>query len=89
VTKPNHGELELVYTAGSTSEAMVIRGLLQGAGIPSPSLGWSDPFPMAEPPEGFQTSEIYVHAAQAEEARRIIDQHRAANRGPQAVEPEE
>ncbi len=63
----------VAHIAGSVAEAMVIRGLLESAGIRSPGSVSSDPFPLREPPQGTHGVEIYVLESQADEARRIID----------------
>ncbi len=68
-----------VHTAGSTTEAVVIRGLLESAGIMTAGALAADPFPMREPPEGFDGTVILVPEAQADEARRIIAEHLASN----------
>jgi hypothetical protein len=65
----------VVHTAGTTPEAMVIRGLLESEGIRSPGSFSTDPFPLREPPEGAHGVEIYVLESQAEKARRIIAEH--------------
>jgi hypothetical protein len=62
----------VVHQAGSSTEAVVIRGLLESAGIASPGSAGSDPFPMREPPEGFRDADIVVLESQAEDARRVI-----------------
>ena len=72
-----HPEKERVvnaYTAGSVSEAMVIRGLLESAGIRSPSPVTADPFPLNEPAEGTHGVEIYVLESQRDDVRRLIDE---------------
>jgi len=51
---------------------MVIRGLLESAGIASPASTSTDPFPLREPPKGTHGVEIQVLESQADEARRII-----------------
>jgi hypothetical protein len=66
----------VAYVAGSTAEALVIRGLLESNGIKSPEPTTTDPFPLNEPPEGTHGPEIYTLEPQAEEARRIIDAYR-------------
>jgi Putative prokaryotic signal transducing protein len=63
----------IAYTAGSATEAMVIRGLFESAGIRSPAPGTTDPFPLNEMPEGTHGVEIYVLESQRDEARRIIE----------------
>jgi hypothetical protein len=64
-----------IHTAGTTSEAMVIRGLLESEGISSPGSVSHDPFPLRETPEGTHGVEVYVLESRAEEARKIIAQH--------------
>ena len=65
----------IVYEAGSWTEAVVLRGLLESAGITSPPPTTTDPYPMKIPPEGIHGVEIMVPAAQADDARRIIDEY--------------
>jgi hypothetical protein len=64
-----------VHTAGTSTEAMVIRSMLESAGIATPGSVSSDPFPMREPPKGTHGVEIYVLESQADEARRLIAGH--------------
>jgi hypothetical protein len=68
----------VVHTADTTGEAMVIRGLLQSAGIDSPGSASSDPFPMNESPD-MHGLEIYARESQAEEARRILEEYSKGN----------
>lgn len=65
----------LVHTAHSISEAMVIRGLLESAGIQSPGSASSNPFPVSESPGGGRGVEVYVLESQAEEARKSISEY--------------
>ena len=65
----------VAYVAETSAEATVIRGLLESAGIASPSDTYTDPFPMQEPPAGFQGNEVLVLESQADEARRIIEDY--------------
>lgn len=67
------------YTAGTASEAMVIRGLLESAGIRSPGPVTADPFPLNDPPQGTHGVEIYVLESQRLEARRIIEEYLQPN----------
>ncbi len=69
---PTREPVVVVHEAGTWTEAVVIRGLLQSAGINSPAPTSTDPFPMREPPKGTHGVEIQVLASQADEARRII-----------------
>jgi hypothetical protein len=70
--QPTREKVVIAHTAGTWTEAVVIRGLLESAGITSPASTTTDPFPMREPPEGARGVEIVVLESQAEEARRII-----------------
>jgi len=58
---------------------MVIRGLLESAGIHSPDFDSADPFPLNEVPEGAHGSEVYVLESQAKEAKRIIAEYVKGN----------
>lgn len=68
-----------VHTAGSSTEAMVIRALLESAGIQSPGPVTSDPFPMRDPPEGTHGVEVYVLESQAKAAERLIEDYQKSN----------
>jgi hypothetical protein len=72
---------EVVHVAGTWTEAVVIRGLLESAGIIVPNPVSTDPFPMREPPQGPHDTEIRVLQSQAEEARRLIEEYQAGNKG--------
>ncbi len=76
----------VVHQAGSWTEAVVIRGLLRSAGIDSPGLTSTDPFPMREPPKGIHGVEILAFESQADEARRIIADYLAGAQGSQSEE---
>lgn len=69
----------VVHQAGSWTEAVVIRGLLESAGIESPASTSTDPFPMREPPKGTRGVEILVLESQADDARRIIADYLPGN----------
>jgi len=77
----------VVHQAGSWTEAVVIRGLLESAGIASPPLTATDPFPMREPPKGMHGVEILVLESQAEEARRIIVDYLASAENLEPSDP--
>ena len=64
-----------VFEAATASEAMVVRGLLQSAGISAPGFQGAEPFPMNEPPEGSHDAEVWVPESQAEDARRILSEY--------------
>lgn len=76
--KDNRGKAEetvAVHRAESWTEAVVIRGLLESAGIHSPSLTRTDPYPLSNPPAEFPGAEILVRESDAEEARHIIAEY--------------
>jgi hypothetical protein len=67
--------LVVAHVADNATEAMVIRGLLQSAGIDSPGSVSSDPFPIPENPEGPHGTEIFVLESQVEAARKVIEEY--------------
>ncbi len=76
--RPENERAVVTYTAGSQSEALVIRGLLESSGISIPGPSSPDPFPLNE--AGWSDGsthgvEIYVYESQADEARRIIKEY--------------
>jgi len=73
--EPTRERTLVIHHAGSSTEAMIIRGLLESAGIASPATTTSDPFPLNEPPAGIHGVEIVVLESQADEARRIIQDY--------------
>jgi len=79
----------VVHVAGTWTEAVVIRGLLESAGITVPNPVSTDPFPMREPPMGPHETEILVLQSQAEEARHLIEEYQSGNQGPDVVDPGE
>jgi len=68
----------VVHTAGTATEAMVIRALLESAGIRSPGSVSTDPFPLREPPEGTHGVEILVLESHALAARELIADYQRA-----------
>jgi hypothetical protein len=84
--EPTYEAVVVVHQAGSWTEAEVIRGLLRSAGIDSPRLTSTDPFPMREPPKGFHGAEILAFESQADEARRIIADYLADAQGTEFEE---
>ena len=79
-------ETVAVHRADSWTEAVVLRGLLESAGIDSQPLTRTDPYPFRNPPADFPGAEILVRESQVEEARRIIAEYLAS---PPAAQPEE
>jgi Putative prokaryotic signal transducing protein len=75
----SHEAVVVAYTAESNTEAMVIRSLLQSAGIESPGSVSTDPFPIPENPEGPHNLEILVLESQADEARKIITEYQSGS----------
>jgi hypothetical protein len=86
---PHRDKAVVVHTAGSATEAMVIRGLLESAGISSPGSSTTDPFPMDEPREGVRGTDVLVLQSQANEARRIIAEYIKSNEGIEVEDPED
>lgn len=78
-----------VHTAGSSTEAMVIRALLESAGIQSPGPVTSDPFPMRDPPEGTHGVEVYVLESQAQAAERLIEDYQKSNDSVEAADEDD
>jgi hypothetical protein len=78
---PHHSceKVVVAHVAGNSEEAMVIRGLLESAGIDSPGSSSSDPFPMSEPLEASHGVDILVLESQAAEARRLIAEYAKGN----------
>lgn len=87
--KPHRDKAVVIHSAGSATEAMVIRGLLESAGIASPGWDSSDPFPINEPREGDHAVDVVVRESQAAEARQIIADYLKSNEGLEVEEPEE
>ncbi len=83
---PTREKVIVVHQAGTWTEAVVIRGLLESAGIQSPASTFTDPFPLREPPKGTHGVEILVLASEADEARRIIAEYRAGKTGADSAE---
>ena len=69
----------VAHVAESATEAMVIRSLLESAGIATPGSVSTDPFPIPEDPENPHNFEILVLESQADEARRVIAEYLAGN----------
>ena len=78
---PRQEKTVVIHSAGSNTEAMVIRGLLESAGIASPGSANTDPFPMAEAGDDFHSSDVIVLESQADEARKIIAEYLKSNEG--------
>ncbi len=73
----------VVHVAGTATEAVVIRGLLESEGISSPAPTTMDPFPLRENPKGTHGVEIIVLESQAEQARKIIAGQKATQNSTQ------
>src|SRR5579864_2088436 len=86
---PQREKAVVIHSAGSATEAMVIRGLLESAGISSPGSESTDPFPMNEPREGDHVVDILVRESQSVEARRIIADYLKSNEGIEVEESED
>src|SRR5271155_3944278 len=71
----------IVHRATTSTEAMVIRGLLESAGLKVPEVSPGEPFPMHTMPGGMAEGDILVLASQAEDARRIIADYMSSEEG--------
>ena len=69
----------VAHVAESATEAMVIRSLLESAGVATPGSVSTDPFPIPEDPENPHNLEILVLESQADEARKVIAEYLAGN----------
>jgi hypothetical protein len=71
----------IVHRATTSTEAMVIRGLLESAGLKVPDFSPGEPFPMHTPPAGMTDGDIVVLSSQADDARRIIADYLSSEEG--------
>lgn len=71
----------IVHRAATSTEAMVIRGLLESAGIEVLDFTAGKPLSMHSHPTGFAVDDIAVLASQAEDAKRIITEYLSSNEG--------
>ena len=85
----NRDRVVNVHTAGTAAEAMVIRSLLESAGIFSPDPMVADPFPLREPPKGTHGVEIFVLESQAAQAEKIIEDYMNSDESVETEEAEE
>jgi len=79
----------IVHRATTSTEAMVIRGLLESAGLKVPDFSPGEPFPMHTPPAGMTDGDIAVLSSQAEDARRIIAEYLSSEEGVELESSEE
>jgi len=77
----SHDPTVIVHRATTSTEAMVIRGLLESAGLKVPDFSGGSPFPMHAPPAGMTDGDIVVLSSQAEDARRIIADYLSSEEG--------
>lgn len=73
--------LVIVHRATTSTEAMVIRGLLESAGLKVSDFSPGQPFPMHTPPAGMTDGDIAVLSSQAEDAKRIIADYLSSEEG--------
>ena len=72
---PTDESLVSVHTARSWTEAMVVRGLLESAGIPASELGMGSPSPMPDLAHILYGIDIYTLKSQADRARQLIAEY--------------
>ena len=87
--QPNPERFVEVHIAGTMTEAMVIRGLLESAGMVSPGSVSTDPFPLREPPKGMHGTEIVVLESNAGRARALIEEYLAGNKDEEHPDPKD
>jgi len=85
----SHDPVIIVHRATTSIEAMVIRGLLESAGLKVPDFTPGEPFPMHTPPAGMTDGDIVVLSSQADDARRIIADYLASEEGLEIESSEE
>ena len=73
--------MALAYTTSTATEAIVVRSLLESAGIYAPDPESAEPFPLNEPSELSHGTDVYVFASRVEEARKIIEDYVRSNSG--------
>ena len=73
--------LVIVHRASTSTEAMVIRSVLESAGLQVPDFSPGEPFPMHVPPAGMTDGDIAVLSSQAEDAKRLIADYLASGEG--------
>jgi len=78
--KNSKDRLVKIFEAPTVSEALVVRGLLNSAGIYAPDFESAEPFRLNESPEGWHEAEVWVPESQADEARQILAEY--SNKGP-------
>jgi len=69
---PSHESIIVVHTSRSWTEAVVVRGLLESAGIEAAELGAGTLSPMPDLAPVLYGIDIYVLESQAARAREII-----------------
>lgn len=73
--------LVIVHRATTSTEAMIIRSVLESAGLKVPDFTPGEPFPMHVPPAGMTDGDIAVLSSQAEDAKRIIADYLSSSEG--------
>ncbi len=76
--EPSHEELVEVFDTMEESEAMVVRGLLESAGIEAIITAWDAPQDILP---GVGGVKVLVAPEQAEEARSLIEDYRNSSGG--------
>jgi hypothetical protein len=69
---PSGEPFVVVFEAEDASEAIVLRSLLESAGLESPQPSFTDPFPGAFSNLFTRDTSILARASHAEEARQLI-----------------
>lgn len=80
--RPTNERVVVIHRARTLAEAVILRGLLESAGIASPATATADPYPLRLSPRGFAGSDIQVLESQADEAREILADYLASKSPP-------
>lgn len=87
--RPTDERVVVIHRARTLAEAVILRGLLESAGIASPATSAADPYPLRLSPRGFAGSDIQVLESLADEAREILADYFASAGRPGDEEPGE
>jgi len=71
--------MALAYTTATATEVIVVRGLLESAGIYARNPDSAEPFPFNEPSELTNATDVYVPESRVKEARGIIEDYLRGN----------
>lgn len=62
----------IIYETDTPEEALILRGLLESAGIESPASSFTEPIPLHDYSDVTRRARVMVRTSQVEDARRIL-----------------